>query len=139
MNDRPSAAELIAAARQYLEGELIPTLGDARLKFQTLVAANVLAIVERELQTEEEHLREEWAWLAEQLTLPGQPPERRPALQQAVRDANEQLCERIRRGDWDAEPRFRELARRLRRTVERKLEVANPRYLANFRTGGSGR
>ena len=44
MNDRPTAAELLAAARQFLEAELIPTLGDARLRFQTLVAANVLAI-----------------------------------------------------------------------------------------------
>src|SRR5207302_6017650 len=69
MNDRPTAVELVAAARQYLERELIPTLSDARLRFQTLVAANVLSIVERELQTEEDHLLQERQWLAELLEL----------------------------------------------------------------------
>src|SRR5690242_14430603 len=49
MNDRPTAAELVFAVREHLEGELIPTLADPRLRFQTLVAANVLRIVEREL------------------------------------------------------------------------------------------
>jgi hypothetical protein len=132
MNDRPTAAELVAAARHYLETELIPTLPDQRLRFQTLVAANVLAIAEREWSTEEEHLREEWRLLAEVLNLPGTAPQRLADLKQAVRDGNESLCKRIRQGDFDASTVFLALARQLRRTVERKLEVANPRYLASF-------
>ena len=44
MHDRPTAVELVNAVRQYLESELLPTLTDARFKFQTLIAANVLAI-----------------------------------------------------------------------------------------------
>ena len=134
MNDRPTAAELLAAARQFLEAELIPTLGDARLRFQTLVAANVLAIAERELLTEEEHLREEWRFLAEVLSLAGAAPQRLPELRQAVFAGNHSLCERIRRGDFDDPSGFVALARQLRRMVERKLEVANPRYLAGFRS-----
>ena len=35
MNDRPTATELIDAVRLYLEKELLPALGDARLRFQT--------------------------------------------------------------------------------------------------------
>jgi len=132
MNDRPSATELIAAARHYLEGELIPTLGDARLKFQTLVAANVLAIVEREWATEEEHLREEWRFLAELRDVPGTAPQRLPELREAVRELNRELCDRIRSGDFDDSSGFLALLRQLRRTIERKLEVANPRYLARF-------
>jgi len=42
MNDRPTAAELVAAVRQDLEGELIPARTDARLCFQTLYLAITL-------------------------------------------------------------------------------------------------
>jgi hypothetical protein len=132
MNDRPTAAELVAAARHYLEAELIPTLADPRLRFQTLVAANVLATAEREWATEEEHLLEEWRLLAEVLSFPGMPPQRLAELKKAVREGNQTLCERIRSGLFDAPAVFLALARQLRRTVERKLEVANPRYLAGF-------
>jgi hypothetical protein len=132
MNDRPTAAELIAAARHFLETELLPTLADARLKFQTLVAANVLSVAERELQTEEEQLLDEWQWLAACLHNGGEPPPRLAALRQAVRDGNTRLCEQIRTGAFDEPPAFTELAAQLRRLVERKLLVANPRYLAGF-------
>ncbi len=141
MNDRPTAAELVAAVRHYLEAELMPTLSDARLRFQTLVAANVLAMVERELLVEEQHLSEEWHWLADVLAL-GPAPQRLAELRQAVREANHRLCERIRRGDYDEPARWGALAAQLRRSVVRKLEIANPRYLASFqaveRTGSHG-
>lgn len=48
MSDRPSAGELAAAVREFLETELLPTLDDHRLRFRTLVAMNALSIVERE-------------------------------------------------------------------------------------------
>jgi hypothetical protein len=132
MNDRPTAPELLSAARVFLESELLPTLTDARLRFQTLVTANVLAIVERELLAEEEHLLAEWQALA-----PGESvPARLAELRQAVRAANERLCEQVRRGDFDQPERFRALCAEMRRVVERKLEVTNPRYLAGFRAGG---
>src|SRR5437660_590953 len=134
MNDRPTAPELVAAARQFLEAELIPTLTDARLRYQTLVAANVLAIVEREWATEEEHLREEWQFLAELRNVLGNAPQRLQDLERDVREMNQSLCERIRRGEFDDPSGLLALARQLRRTVERKLEVANPRSLAAFRT-----
>ena len=51
MNDRPSAPELIDAVRLYLEKELLPTLTDARQRFQTLIAANVLVWVLYQLTT----------------------------------------------------------------------------------------
>jgi hypothetical protein len=132
MNDRPTAPELIAAARQYLEGELIPSLTDARLRYQTLVTANVLSIVERELAGEEEQLRAEWDGLAHVLGLAGPRPERLSALRQAVLDANALLCRSIRAGDFDERGRFLSLSKQLRQSVERKLAIANPRYLASF-------
>jgi aminoglycoside phosphotransferase (APT) family kinase protein len=45
---RPSAGELAAAVREFLEKEILPTLDDHRLRFRTLVAMNALSIVERE-------------------------------------------------------------------------------------------
>jgi hypothetical protein len=46
--DRPTAAELATAVREFLETEILPTLHDHRLRFRTLVAMNALSIVERE-------------------------------------------------------------------------------------------
>jgi len=47
--DRPTTSELAAAVREFLETELVPVLGDPRLRFRTLVAMNALGIVHREL------------------------------------------------------------------------------------------
>jgi hypothetical protein len=47
--DRPSAAELADAVREFLEQEIVPVLDDHRLRFRTLVAMNALGIVEREV------------------------------------------------------------------------------------------
>jgi hypothetical protein len=132
MQDRPTAVELIAAARQYLESDIIPALTDARLRFQTLVAANVLSIVERELQSEESDLAIEWTYLAKRLGLGGRRLERLADLRQAVREANAKLCTGIRAGEFDQRDRFLEIVNETKRSVERKLEIANPRYLTGF-------
>jgi hypothetical protein len=132
MNDRPNAIELVAAVREYLEGELLPTITDARLRFQTLVAVNALAIAGRELASEEHQLLEEGVWLAALLHSAEPMPQRLAELKQAVRRANEQLCERIRRGEYDDEVSFQDLLEQLSTTVTRKLAVANPKYLDNF-------
>ena len=52
MSDRPTAAELVEATREFLEREVLPTLDDQRLRFRTLVAINALGIVQRELESE---------------------------------------------------------------------------------------
>jgi hypothetical protein len=134
MNDRPTAVELVNAVRQYLEGELLPTLTDARLKFQTLIAANVLSIAERELQTEEAELAYEYQSLLPLLDF-DESARTLSELRAAVRRANERLCERIREGYYDDPQHFQGLLRVLREFVERKLQVANPRYLAAVQSG----
>jgi Domain of unknown function (DUF6285) len=50
-HDRPTAAELVEATREFLEGEILPTLTDQRLRFRTLVAINALGIAHRELES----------------------------------------------------------------------------------------
>jgi Domain of unknown function (DUF6285) len=133
MNDRPTAVELVNAVRHYLENELLPTLTDPRLKFQTLIAANVLSIAERELKTEEVDLTVELAVYAE-LRKHGGDPSTTTEMRAAVWTANALLCEKIRHGDYDQPEKFQALARRLRSVVERKLQTANPRYLAATHT-----
>jgi hypothetical protein len=47
MQDRPTAAELLATVATYLEEELMPAL-DGPLAYRTRVAANLLRMLERE-------------------------------------------------------------------------------------------
>jgi len=49
MTERPTARELTEAILEFLEGEILPTLTDRRLRFRLLVAMNALGIVHREL------------------------------------------------------------------------------------------
>jgi hypothetical protein len=58
-HDRPTAAELVEATREFLEAEILPTLTDQRLRFRTLVAINALGIAQRELESDEQMLSEE--------------------------------------------------------------------------------
>jgi aminoglycoside phosphotransferase (APT) family kinase protein len=47
-HDRPTAAELVEAVREYLEADVLPAT-EGRVSFHARVAANVLAMVERQL------------------------------------------------------------------------------------------
>ena len=49
MSERPTPEELAEAIEEFLAGEILPTIADARLRFRTLVALNALGIVRREL------------------------------------------------------------------------------------------
>ena len=49
MSERPTPDELAEAIEEFLAGEILPTLGDPRLRFRTLVALNALGIIRREL------------------------------------------------------------------------------------------
>lgn len=60
MSDRPTARELAAAVREFLETEVLPPLDDPRMRFRTLVAMNALSIVERESPPPEPPTDEEW-------------------------------------------------------------------------------
>ena len=102
MNDRPTAAELVEATREYLEAEILPAHDDQRLRFRTLVAINALGIAQRELEsTEEEVLSlEEAAELARRIRA-GEIPEGALELlerhvAQKLRVASPQYLERYR-------------------------------------------
>jgi hypothetical protein len=132
MTDRPTAAELVEAVRHLLEAEVIPALTDVRLRFQALVAANVLSIVGRELGAADVDVRLTWDKLAAVLGKANQPPTHPRDWRAAVAQLNEELCQRIRAGDYDEPARFRELSNQLRPLIVGKLEIANPRFLAGY-------
>jgi Domain of unknown function (DUF6285) len=122
--DRPDARELLEAVAEYLFAELRPEVPREQ-RFRVLVAANVCAVVARELRAGEAPLREDLALFRELLGEEGDLPADRE-LEPAVRDAQAELARRLRSGDLD--DRLDELTERLREHVRRKLEVARPGY-----------
>jgi hypothetical protein len=133
MQDRPTYDELLAAVERFLDDEVVPNSQGAR-RFHARVAANVIRIVRRELEQEEEQLGSEWAGLQELLG-PMEEPQGRRALRQAVAARTAELCERIRRGDADSEPFRQAVLAHVRRTVRDKLLVSNPGWLGSGEEG----
>lgn len=133
MYDRPSARELIEAVRQHLEAHVIPVIkGDAKLYFQSLVAANVLRIVERELVHGEAHAQHMWDGLNALENASRPAPASASALEQAITERNRALCAAIRAGDYDNETRRAALFAHLHNITLAQLEVANPRFLTTL-------
>ena len=127
MQDRPTAPELLDAVREFIATELLPTVGDARLHFRTLVAANLLDMLRRELALEPALLRAQWERLTALLGDAGPPPPNEHALATVVAARQAALCDLIREnrapsGTFGV----------VTEAVRAKLEIANPRYLASF-------
>ena len=138
MQDRPSARELLEAVEQFLERDVVSALEGPK-QFHARVAANVMRILARELELEPDFLRAEWQRLNELL---GGESAVDDALLSAVKRRTRELCERIRRGDADAQPWRSRVLAHVRQTVEEKLAIAKPEMfsrsaLRNRPTGGS--
>jgi hypothetical protein len=142
MQDPPSLVELLESVRHFLEKEAAPAAADARARFRTLVAANVLAVAAREAAGEDALLEEE----SRRLELLLGPAAATPgagegeggtggALRARVQAANDLLARRIRAGEIDAGPGS-PVWEHLRQTVLEKLRVANPGYLERASRGG---
>lgn len=128
MYNYPNMTELLAAVRQHLEQQIIPTITDQRLRFQTLVAINVLQIVERELNGGEAQLHHAWQRLTALGITNGPPPEG-SSLHQAIIQAETTLCQQIQAGRFDDPPAQTNLINHLRSTAIAELEIANPKRL----------
>lgn len=115
VHDRPTAAELLHAARGALGDDVLPHL-EGRAAFQARVAMRAMGIVAREL----EHAP------ADQLA-------RAEALAALGADDEEHAARRARAGDYDADEAAALAA--LRELVRCKLAAANPRHLAPIPTG----
>lgn len=106
-HDPPSAAELVAAVRLFLAGE-IGANGWSR--YQLRVATNILRMVEREMALG-----------------PGHAAAHQAALARLGVAHESELAQAIRSGLLD--DRRDEVLAVVRATVAAKLEVANPAYL----------
>lgn len=101
-------AQLVEAVREWLERDVLPATA-GRLQFHSRVAANVLAIVERELDLG-----------------PAQRDAHLERLRRLGVASEVELAARIRDGGLD--DRLDEVIEAVRASVVDKLRVANPNY-----------
>jgi hypothetical protein len=115
MQDRPTADELLDSVAEYLFGELRPEVPREQ-RFKVLVAANVCAVVAREIRAGDAPDREDLELFNELLG----------EKTSDVHAAAAELSRRLRAGELD--DRLDELFPRLEEHVRRKLEIARPGY-----------
>ena len=111
----PSAPVLLAAAVNYLENELLPTLTGYH-RFQTRVTANVLNIVRRELELRAAQSVAEHERLSALLGHEGD-----------LEGLSDELCESIRSGALDLNDSH--LRAHIRQTLADSLAINNPKWL----------
>ena len=129
MQDRPHAAELAEAVREFIETEVLPEIDDPRLRFRTLVAANGLGILEREIALGAQLVRREVGSLARLL---GHPDPLTADLEELRRRAVDLTPASSRCASGRATHPRGTLAHCVA-TVADKLRVASPRYLERYR------
>ena len=125
MNDEPSAEALLRAVERFLERDVVPRL-EGVFRFHARVAANAVAMVARELETEDAAASGEWRRLAGLLGDAGPLPTDRAGRRAALRARDSELVARIRAGDADAGPFRARVLAHLRATVADKLAVSRP-------------
>ncbi len=120
MQDQPTAPDLLDTVRQFLLQELVPTIQDSRLRFHTLVAANVLTIVRRELELGAAAQHAELERL--HALMPTSDTDDAHALTRA-------LAQKIRAGEADEGAFHDAVFAHVEQTVIEKLRIANPKFL----------
>ena len=128
MQDRPTSIELLEAAADFVDREIVPAIEGAR-QFQARVVANVMRIVAREIQQEDPAARIEVKALARLLGRDAPHLHSLDDLRKASVSMGEELSARIRAGDADSGSWRAEVLSVVRQSVEDKLRIANPRYL----------
>ncbi len=127
MQDRPDAAELLDAVAAYLFGELRPLVPRDE-RFRVLVAANVCAVVAREVraggEADQADLELFERLLGEEDSAAGVDRE----ASGSPREAAQRLAERLRAGALDDS--LDRILADLEAHVRRKLEIARPDYAA---------
>jgi hypothetical protein len=127
MQDRATATELLEAISRFLRTQS-GKQQDRWLRFQLLVASNSLGIIQREMELEEGHLREEWG-LLDDLLGPAEAPVHLNDLRFAYRARQEDICRMIRAGEFDGADRERELLRYLVLETTNRVRITAPQEL----------
>jgi hypothetical protein len=115
--DRPTASELLSAIADFLREEAMPALDktEPRLGFQMRVAANSLAILERESRLGPTADASEQARLAKLLGRDG-----------SLDELNRELARQLRTGQRDEHDAA--LMAHLDATIGDKIAIANPKW-----------
>ena len=115
--DRPTADEFLAAIADFLREEATPALDrtDPRLGFQMRVAANALAILEREWRLGPAADAQEKARLGRLL-----------GRDASLADLNRELARQLRAGERDETDTA--LMAHLDATIADKIAIANPKW-----------
>jgi hypothetical protein len=115
--DRPTASELLAAIADFLREEVTAVLDRAepRLGFQMRVAANALAILEREARLGPAADAREHERLVKLLDCNG-----------TLEELNRELARQLRAGQRDE--RDAPLMAHLEATIADKIAIANPKW-----------
>lgn len=108
-HDIPSAVALLRAVEDFLRGDVLGAT-EGRIAFHVRVAANVVAMVARQIELG-----------------PAQAAAHRAALGELGVDSEDALAEAIRSGAMD--DRLAEVRAVVEQTVKDKLAVANPDYV----------
>jgi hypothetical protein len=114
MQDRPDAAQLLAAIRSFLTESAMPQL-EGHAAFHARVAANVLDILQRELELSPQFEKAEMARLESLLGETG-----------TLHDLNRNLCNKIASGEMDLSTPG--LQQHLIKITMGKLAIDQPRY-----------
>ena len=128
MNNLPSAAELLAIARETLNSEIRPHVQDDA-RYTVAMIANAMAVAAREIAAGDAPAR---AALARLDLLHGEGPRELhgEALEDAIAAHGRRLAADIRAGRYDtSDARRRAVLDHLRESVKAKLRISNPKAL----------
>ena len=123
MQDRPTAVELLDALAAFMR-DRAEHARDRWERFQFQVAGNSLGIIRRELELEDHLMRDEWRRI-DALLGADDVPDTQAAFVARLRERNEDLAGRIRRGDFDGVAEA-QLLPHLWQTVVDKVRIASP-------------
>ncbi|MFN0026986.1 MAG: DUF6285 domain-containing protein [Acidimicrobiales bacterium] len=121
MQDRPTSVEILATIGEYLQQDVLPIV-DGALRYKTLVAANLLGLLQRELEAGDGPEQREVVALAGLLHGPASPPTA------DVADLYGRLQARLLSGDRLDAVFLRDTRDVLERGVLDKLAVNKPGY-----------
>ncbi|HXV25357.1 MAG TPA: DUF6285 domain-containing protein [Alphaproteobacteria bacterium] len=126
MNDRPNGAELLAAARVALLEELLTDLPEQR-RYLARMVANAMAIAARELELGDGIDRAELTSLRRLFQDPE--PDASEEMAARLEALNRRLCVEIRDGRFAGGAEEARLRDHLRRSLEARVAVSNPKAL----------
>lgn len=126
MKCSPEASGLLAIARETFIAQLLPALPE-NVRYTALMVANAMAIARRDIETGEASARAELRRLRVLFSEASSEPDANQ-LRGTVADYNRRLVQAIRAGRYDSDNAA--LLEHLRRTIEEKLTISNPKALS---------